>query len=936
MPVGVPWDALLGREIGGYRLESLIGVGAAHAVYRGARPEGAEPLPGQPLQPALAVYSVSTSLTPEAAEAARERFLRAGETLSGWRQANLAPLLATGADAESGLLYLVMPYIDGGSLAARMARGPQPLATVSQWAVQLAGAVDALHARGIIHRHIVPSAILLDLRDTLYLSDAGLAGVVDALSGAPPPPTPYTAPEVARFTPATAASDIYSVGAVLYLAVTGQAPSSEATGALVSPLALRPDLPPPVAEAIMRALAADPSARFPSAQAFAEAFAEAFAQGAPVVAAPVAPTPVVAPTPDAPVAPFVGPPLVGLGLPGAGDGYLVTATPPTRNATMTPVTASQPAGGAARRGLPLVAVVALIAVLAVSLGGAYLFAHQRGLPSAGRGGAAHASATSAPAASIAPDSLQILHLGVIGMSDLKTFDPPNVTDQYAMQFTSMVFPGLVVLGANLSPEPWAATALPTVSPDGLTWIFHVRPGLKWSDGVPIDAQDFAFSLSRAESPCGKTLDASYLFAIKDAQAFNSEACEANGVTANGPIQSLIGDSIIIADPLTLDIQLNTPAPALLAAMTFPVAYAVPEQLVMQYGAQYTQHLADGSGFGGDMFKVTRWDHDGALVLTRNDAFWGQKPKLREVDVLFFDDPNTAYDAYQAGQLDVGVAPLPELAAARVHPTFHQVGIGQISYFAMNWQMAPFTDVRMREAFDLALDKAAMASDVLHGAVTATNHIVPSGIPGYNPNLLGPDGTRNVNGNTQQANQLATAYAQAEGCGGGTDFSRCPQVVLMIVVGDQDAANEAAVAQQMWLRAMPNYPIIIDDVDPTVLRQQLNAKQAQLWLGTWSEDYPDPQDWLSTNLTCASPRNAGSACVSPADTLMASADANLNQSARMIQYQQAEQLLVTQVAWIPLCQATVWWETGPHLSGYTLDGTGSVPRAAWQRMYVTRG
>jgi oligopeptide transport system substrate-binding protein len=532
-----------------------------------------------------------------------------------------------------------------------------------------------------------------------------------------------------------------------------------------------------------------------------------------------------------------------------------------------------------------------------------------------------------------PDSQQVVHLQ-LPVSDVKSLDPANATDLYSGQVIEAVYPGLVVLDKNLTAIPWAAQALPDVSSDGLTWTFKVKPGLKWSDGTPITSETYAYSMNRAENPCNAFGASYYLYAIKDAAAFNGETCDTATNTVKGSIQTLIGDSITTPDAQTLQITLATPATYFLYAMTYPTSWAVPEQLVNKYGNKFTEHLADNGGFGGDLFKVTKWDHAGHLVLQRNDAFWGDKPKVREVDFSMFQDANTAYNAFLAGQSDVGSAPAAKIAQAKSHQGFHQIGIQSIGYYAMNWNMAPFNDVRMRQAFAIALDKESIANTILHGTVQATNHIVPDGMPGYNPDLKGPDGTTSLSGNTQMANQLATAYATDTKCGTASDFSKCPKVTLTIPAGSTDRANVAAAAQQMWLKAMPGYPITITSVDFNTLLQNLSAKRVQFWAIGWIEDYPDPQDWLTTNLACNSDYNNGSACDKQADALMAAADANPDLQGRLKQYQQAEQILVTEVGWLPLDQGTAWWEVKPYLHNYSITAGGLIPKESWKAMYLT--
>ena len=534
----------------------------------------------------------------------------------------------------------------------------------------------------------------------------------------------------------------------------------------------------------------------------------------------------------------------------------------------------------------------------------------------------------------APDSQQIFKDQIGGISDIKTLDPAINTDLYSAEAITLLYPGLLVLNPKLAVEPWAAQGMPTVSSDGLTYTFKVKPGLKWSDGTPITSQTYAYSINRAESPCTASPAAYYLYTLKDALNFNTaETCTNGKIT--GKIQTLIGDSIQTPDAQTLVLTLAQPAAYFLEAMTYPTSYAVPEQLISQYPTDWTQHLADGSGFGGNLYKVTLWNHAGKLTLDRNDAFWGTKPKLREIQFTFYKDTTTAYNSYLAGKDDIGSAPTAQLAAAKKHVGFHQVGVQQIDYYAMNWKIAPFNDVRVRQAFAIALDKTALANTVLHGAVAATNHIVPDGMPGYNPNLKGPDGTQNLSGNTQEANSLAAAYATETKCGTATNFSGCPAVTLTIPSGNVDGSNEAAAAQQMWAKAFPGWKINITSIDFSTLLTNLNAKTVQFWAIAWIEDYPDPQDWLTTNLACDSAYNSGNACIPAADTLMHTADANQNLTQRLTQYQQAEQMLVTQVGWLPLDQATTWWEVRPWVVNFNVAAGGLTPLDTWQQIYIAK-
>jgi oligopeptide transport system substrate-binding protein len=529
----------------------------------------------------------------------------------------------------------------------------------------------------------------------------------------------------------------------------------------------------------------------------------------------------------------------------------------------------------------------------------------------------------------APASQQVLKYVLNpGSNDIATMDPGLVQDAYSIVPINLVFPALVTLNSNLQVVPWAASAMPTVSSDGLTYTFSIRSGLQFTDGEPINANAFAYAINRSLDPCTASPVAYYLFTIKDATTFNGESCT-NG-KATGSIPTLIGDSLVVKDPQTLQITLQAPAAYFLEALSYPTSYAVPQNLINQYGSKWTDHLTDNGGIGGNLFKVTSWTHNGSLVLQANPKFWGTAPKLREIDFTIYKSVETEYNAYQSGQNDIGIPPSAQYQAAKSKSDFHEVGQLWIDYYAMNWKMPPFDDVRMRQAFAIALDKQALANQVLHGTVIASNHIVPQGMPGYNPNLNGPDGTQSLTGNPAKATQLEQAYVN-EKCGGNA--ANCPPVTLTITSGSQDIQNEAAAALQMWQKAMPGYPIKITTTDFNTLLGQLAARKVQFWAIAWIADYPDPQDWLSLQFLPTAQYNDGNVNVPDANALMTKADAESNQSARMSDYNQAEQLLVTQVAWLPLDQHKFYYELRPYVQGFSVDAQGLTPLDKWQGVYI---
>lgn len=253
------------------------------------------------------------------------RFRREAKTAAQLEHPNILPIYGFGV--EDGVAYIEMPYLSGGTLGSRLDAGPPPSPeTVCEWVESLASALDAAHARGIIHRDIKAVNVLFDQSGRIVLGDFGLAKNVADRSGLTATGTlmgtpMYLSPEQARGQSLTPASDQFSLGVLAYRMLAGQLPwGPNAAPAVVMmrivaqapppPSSLRPGIPPAVDAVFERVLAKEPAGRYESCGAFAEALrgaltsppARAVADAPTVVASqPVfAAVPAPAPAPAAP------------------------------------------------------------------------------------------------------------------------------------------------------------------------------------------------------------------------------------------------------------------------------------------------------------------------------------------------------------------------------------------------------------------------------------------------------------------------------------------------------------------------------------------------------------------------------------------------------------------------------------------------------------
>jgi peptide/nickel transport system substrate-binding protein/oligopeptide transport system substrate-binding protein len=517
--------------------------------------------------------------------------------------------------------------------------------------------------------------------------------------------------------------------------------------------------------------------------------------------------------------------------------------------------------------------------------------------------------------------------------DIDTLDPAQIQFAFDVEKSVMVFPQLVTLSDDLKVVDSAAQSH-EVSADGLSYTFHLHPNMQWSDGTPIDANSFAYSINRALDPCIASGVSYYLFNIMGATAFNNKTCDAG---ADGLDKtSLIGKSIVVADPLTLKLTLEAPAAYFLAAVTYPTYFAVPKQLIDKYGqTKWTDHLADGSGLGGSVYKLTRWDHASHLEFTANDKFsWGKPAIIQHVNYTLYKDANTEFADYKAGVGDMSqLFPAAEINTGKSlrGSTYHQSTELAIDYLRVNWALKPFDDVRVRNAFSLAIDRNAIAANVYKGLRFPTIHMNVNGLPGYNPDLknaAGDSGDKALSANVAKAQELAKAYA-ADQCGG--DFSKCTPIVYNYVNSSSTQLLLAQVLQQDWQTAFPGWNITLQGIDRSV--ELKTYSKLQLAYDGWGADYPDPQDFLTLLWSKDAQYNQSSVNVPAADALAKQADVNPDQTARLTQYQQAEQLWVNQGAFMAYGQRIYYAVVKNTISGMTVDGSGTFSLSNWETSFV---
>ena len=276
-------DPRIGTDFGPYRIESVIGRGGMGVVYRATQAN---------LGRKVALKVLSPDLVDE--EAFRQRFVRESQMAAAIDHPNIIPIYEAGE--VEGTTFLAMRFVDGTDLATRIRGGPlEPRVVVSVLA-QVAGALDASHAAGLVHRDVKPANLLLasghsvDRADHVYLTDFGLTkqrGSETALTrtGSFLGTLEYVSPEQIEGKPVDGRADQYSLAAIAVECLTGAAPFPRDSDLAIVNAHLRdappsihqrrPDLPVEVDAVIARAMAKDPTARYPDCWAFVDALRDA-------------------------------------------------------------------------------------------------------------------------------------------------------------------------------------------------------------------------------------------------------------------------------------------------------------------------------------------------------------------------------------------------------------------------------------------------------------------------------------------------------------------------------------------------------------------------------------------------------------------------------------------------------------------------------------
>ena len=481
--------------------------------------------------------------------------------------------------------------------------------------------------------------------------------------------------------------------------------------------------------------------------------------------------------------------------------------------------------------------------------------------------------------------------------DPVTMDPACASDVESATYVIEIFGGLVTIDRDLKTVPDIAESVPepVQNADGtVSYTFELRRGVLFhNQSRQVAAEDVKYSLERALNPDTQSpIAETYLGDIVGAKEFAQ--------SGEGGVSGIQLDP---ADPYKLTITIDAPKPYFLAKLTYPTAFVVDRNQTEGtscFRNTNWQRQANGTG----PFKLKEWDLGQKIVLEANSRYHLGAPLLARVEYALAG--GSAITMYENDEIDVTGVGLDDIERVRdpnepLNKEFHTGPRMDIWYIGFNVEKPPFDDVKVRQAFAYAIDKDKLIETVLKDAVVEANGILPPGMPGYNENLQG------LSFDPIKAKQLLS-----ESKYGGN-------LPAMEIASSGRGASVGPVSEAilgMWKENL-GIDVGIRQAEAGTFFQDLRDGDFQMFEVGWVADYVDPENFLKVKFYGDSKDNDSKYRNAEVDRLLEQADTEQDTAFRLALYQQAEQIIVNDVPWIPLFHDEFSVLIKPYVRDYVL-------------------
>lgn len=495
--------------------------------------------------------------------------------------------------------------------------------------------------------------------------------------------------------------------------------------------------------------------------------------------------------------------------------------------------------------------------------------------------------------------------------DPETIDPAlnSAVDGGNMLLHS--FECLLAVDENGQLVPGQAESWET-SEDGLTWTFHLRDGLKWSDGSDLTANDFVYSWKRV---CDPMVAAPYAETVLSMVEGYDKAIE-------GDLDAL---QVAAQDDNTLVVTLNAPCSYFGSLAAFATLSPVQEATVTANGDAWATSAETYISNGP--FYVSEWVPGSYIMMSKNPYYWNADAiKLDGIKWNLIEDSNAAYSAYQTGEvLMIKDVPTEEIPSLKDNADFHVDPIIGTYYISMNLERDAFKDARVRKALSLAIDRDYVANTLMQGTYSpADNFMGPGWIDmdgkQFKDNANGGQSYIDVNNyeaDLEEAKQLLADAGYPDGEGFPT-----------ITYTTNDAGYHKVVAeyvQQAWAQLGIDLQVdIVEWASFTPMRRNGDFDVAR---NGWVGDYSDPSNMLDLFLS-TNGNNDGKFNNADYDAAIYRSRETLDPTERSKALHDAEDILMEETGCIPVAYYNDFW-----LQSDKITGSWHSPYGYWYFMYA---
>ncbi|MDB4905891.1 MAG: ABC-type transporter, periplasmic subunit [Gemmatimonadetes bacterium] len=389
--------------------------------------------------------------------------------------------------------------------------------------------------------------------------------------------------------------------------------------------------------------------------------------------------------------------------------------------------------------------------------------------------------------------------------DPRSLDPALSTDVPTGRAVAYLFDGLTQFTPDARVQPALAEQW-EVSPNGLTYTFHLRHGVTFHDGSPFTAKDVVHSFTRALDPATHGGRAEPLRPIHGAAEF-----------AAGKATTVAG--LAMMDEYTVAITLDEPLATFPKLLAMPVAAIVPAATPANFGERPV---------GTGPWKLAEWKHDDYLLFARNDAYWGGHPTADSLRARIIAEPSTAVAEFESGSVDVLQIPAGETSTwtedENRTPLLSSVPALQLVYIGINTTRGPLQDVRVRQAINYAIDANAILKTLVSGRGRRAAGVIP-------PTLAGADTLRAPYPyDTTRARALLAAAGHASGIDVELWTTSNP-VYVRIAETVQGYLGAVGIRTKIMQR------------ESAASREAARKGQTDMIIKDWYADYPDAENFL---------------------------------------------------------------------------------------------